>query len=421
MSKIKDFLSRRDSKSIVLGIIIGVLIIAIPVWLLRLSHQNNEATEHEEHGATAYTCSMHPQIKQDKPGKCPICGMDLIPAGSAPTSTSHDDNTVMMSPEAVALANIETEVVGEGATRKEVRLFGKIQPDERLQQTQTAYVAGRIEQLMISAVGDKVSKGQTLAVIYSPELYSAEQELVAALGFPESQQRKALVDAAVEKLRLLNITQAQINEVIRNKKASPYVALKANTSGTVVAKSIAQGDYVNKGQPLLKIANLSRVWAVFQAYESDLPFVRTGATVHFTSEAMPGKIFTGTVSFIDPLLDAKMRTAGVRVVMANPGGMFKPEMIITGNATASLAHTDGSIVVPKSAVMWTGKRSVVYVKDDTAEQPTFELREVTLGASLPDAFVIEEGLAEGEEIVTNGAFAVDASAQLEGKKSMMNR
>lgn len=421
MSKIKDFLSRRDSKSIVLGIIIGVLVVAIPLWLLRPTHQHDEAAGHEEHGATTYTCSMHPQIKQDKPGKCPICGMDLIPAGSASTATSHDDNTVMMSPEAVALANIETEVVGEGATRKEVRLFGKIQPDERLQQTQTAYVAGRIERLMISAVGDNVSKGQTLAVIYSPELYSAEQELVAALGFPEGPQRKALVDAAVEKLRLLNITQAQINEVIRNKKASPYVSLKANTSGTVVAKSIAQGDYVNKGQPLLKIANLSRVWAVFQAYEGDLPFVRTGATVHFTSEAMPGKTFTGTVSFIDPLLDAKTRTAGVRVVMANPGGMFKPEMIITGNAAASLAHTDGAIVVPKSAVMWTGKRSVVYVKDDTAEQPTFELREVTLGASLPDAFVIEDGLAEGEEIVTNGAFAVDASAQLEGKKSMMNR
>lgn len=420
MSKIKDFISRRDSKSIVLGIIIGVLVVAIPMWLVRPSHQHDEAG-HEEHGATTYTCSMHPQIKQDKPGKCPICGMDLIPAGAAPTATSHDDNTVMMSPEAVALANIETEVVGEGATRKEVRLFGKIQPDERLQQTQTAYVAGRIERLMINAVGDNVSKGQTLAVIYSPELYSAEQELVAALGFPEGPQRKALVDAAVEKLRLLNITQAQINEVIRNKKASPYVSLKANTSGTVVAKSIAQGDYVNKGQPLLKIANLSRVWAVFQAYEGDLPFVRTGATVHFTSEAMPGKTFTGTVSFIDPMLDAKTRTAGVRVVMANPGGMFKPEMIITGNATASLAHTDGAIVVPKSAVMWTGKRSVVYVKDDTAEQPTFELREVTLGASLPDAFVIEDGLAEGEEIVTNGAFAVDASAQLEGKKSMMNR
>jgi Cu(I)/Ag(I) efflux system membrane fusion protein len=419
-NKIFAFLKRRDNKSIALGLLIGALVVAIPAWLFYPSHDHSHEDGKEEHGATTYTCSMHPQIKQDHPGKCPICGMDLIPAGSAPAE-SHDDNTVMMSPEAIALANIETSVVGEGATRKEVRLFGKIQPDERLQQTQTAYVGGRIERLLINAVGDKVSKGQTLAVIYSPELYSAEQELVAALGFPEGPQRKALVDAAVEKLRLLNITQAQINEVVRNRKASPYVSLKANTSGTVVEKNIAQGDYVNQGQPLLKIADLSRVWAVFQAYEGDLPFVRTGATVHFTSEAMPGKTFTGTVSFIDPLLDAKTRTAGVRVVMANPGGMFKPEMIITGNATASLAHADGAIVVPKSAVMWTGKRSVVYVKDDTAEQPTFELREVTLGASLPDAFVIEDGLAEGEEIVTKGAFAVDASAQLEGKRSMMSR
>ena len=421
-NKIKDFLSRRDSKSILIGILIGILVVAIPVWLLRPSHDHSHGHDTEAEGATTYTCSMHPQVKQDHPGKCPICGMDLIPATHAHQAATHDDpNSVTMSEEAMALANIETEVVGQGAARKEVRLFGKIQPDERLQQTQTAYVAGRIERLFINAVGDRVAKGQTLAVIYSPELYAASQELVAALSFPEGPQRKALVDAAVEKLRLLNITQAQINEVIRNKKASPYVSLKANTSGTVVAKSIAQGDYVNKGQPLLKIANLSRVWAVFQAYEGDLPFVRTGATVHFTSEAMPGKTFTGTVSFIDPLLDAKTRTAGVRVVMANPGGMFKPEMIITGNATASLPHTDGAIVVPKSAVMWTGKRSVVYVKDDTAEQPTFELREVTLGATLPDGFVVTDGLAEGEEIVTNGAFAVDASAQLAGKRSMMSR
>jgi Cu(I)/Ag(I) efflux system membrane fusion protein len=135
---------------------------------------------------------------------------------------------------------------------------------------------------------------------------------------------------------------------------------------------------------------------------------------------MPGKTFSGKVSFIDPLLDAKSRTAGVRVVMNNPGGMFKPEMIITGNATASLRHADGTLVVPKSAVLWTGKRSVVYVKDESAEMPTFELREVTLGESLPEGYVIADGLAEGEEIVTNGAFAVDATAQLGGKKSMMS-
>ena len=197
--------------------------------------------------------------------------------------------------------------------------------------------------------------------------------------------------------------------------------LKANTSGTVVEKTISQGDYVKQGQPLLKIANLGSVWAMFQAYEGDLPFIHQGEKIRFTSEATPGKVFTGTVSFIDPILDAKSRTAGVRVVMSNAGGQFKPEMIITGIAVANMKNYSHDIVVPKSAVLWTGKRSVVYVKEDMKGHSGFMLRQVTLGPSLPDSYVIVDGLTEGEEIVTNGAFAIDASAQLDGKKSMMNQ
>lgn len=418
MRQITDFFRHIDKKSVALGVILGAIIVTIPVWLSGRGSETAGAAANAK--TTMYTCSMHPSVKQDHPGKCPICGMDLTPMGShGDHAASADDHSVMLSDEAIALANIETTVVGVGAANKEIRLFGKIQPDERLQQTQAAYVGGRIERLLINAVGDRVTKGQTLAVIYSPELYSAEQELVSALSFPEGLQRKALVDAAVEKLRLLNITTEQINAVIRNKKASPYVSLKANTSGTVVDKQIAQGDYVKQGQPLLKIANLSNVWAVFQAYEGDLPFIRNGATIRFTAEALPGKAFTGKVSFVDPVLDGKSRTAGVRVVLSNGGGLFKPEMIVTGTAVADMSRHGDDIVVPKSAVLWTGKRSVVYVKDTNADQATFTLRAVTLGPSLPDGYVITDGLAEGEEVVTHGAFAIDASAQLDGKKSMM--
>jgi Cu(I)/Ag(I) efflux system membrane fusion protein len=328
----------------------------------------------------------------------------------------------MLSDEAMALANVETCVVGGSATDNELRLFGKIEPDQRQQQSQSAYVAGRIERLMINAVGDAVGKGQTLAVIYSPELYTAEQELVSALTFPGEAQRQPLIDAAVEKLRLLNIPQSQIDEVLTSKKASPYVQLKANTSGTVVRKDVSQGDYVRQGQPLLQIANLSRVWAVFQAYESDLPFLRRGQTLQFTAEALPGETFTGRIVFIDPLLNSQTRTAGVRVEIANGGGRFKPEMLLVGNVAVSMRkYADEGVIIPKSAVLWTGKRSVVYVKDDVEERPTFLLRQITLGPSLPDGYVVLDGLAEGEEIVTNGAFAIDAAAQLDGKRSMMKQ
>ena len=369
-----------------------------------------------------YTCSMHPQVRQDHPGKCPICAMDLIPVNDEKQSaTTTDSNAVVMSDEAVALANIETEVVGSGATNKEVRLFGKILPDQRLEQTQSSYVEGRIEKLLINASGDRVSRGQALAVIYSPTLYAIEQELIAALNFPESPQKKPLIDAAIEKLRLLNITEAQINQLMHTRKASPYTTLTANTSGTVIQKNINQGDYVKQGQVLMKIANLGKVWAMFQAYESDLPFIHVGEKIHFTTEAMPGEVFTGSVSFVDPMIDSSSKTAGVRVEMNNTNGWFKPEMTLTGNIVANMKQYHGEIIVPKSAVMWTGKRSIVYVKDTGETQATFRLRRVTLGPSLSNGYVITDGLAEGEEIVTNGTFAVDASAQLAGKESMMNQ
>ena len=414
MKHIKDIQWRYYALTLLAGLLLGIGLRSC------ISCGGSTAQETEE-GDAVWTCSMDPQVKQPKPGKCPKCGMDLIKMEKGMTPSSDiDPDAVMFSDEALALANVETIVVGSASADKEIRLFGKIEPDQRMQQSQSAYVAGRIERLTISAVGDVVSKGQTLAVIYSPELYTAEQELVSALN--ATSNLSPLVDAAVEKLRLLNIPQSQIDEVIKNKKVSPYVELKANTNGAVVKKQVEQGDYVKQGQPLLQIANLGHVWAVFQAYESDLPFIHKGQQVQFTAEALPGEAFTGRVTFIDPVLNGKTRTAGIRVEMANGSGRFKPEMLLVGNVAASMQHyADEGVIIPKSAVLWTGKRSVVYVKDDVEEQPTFLLRQITLGPSLPDGYVVLDGLAEGEEIVTNGAFAIDAAAQLDGKRSMMNQ
>ena len=327
----------------------------------------------------------------------------------------------MMSEEAIALANIETEVVGTGKTNKEIRLFGKIRPNERSQQAQSAYVNGRVERLYINAIGDVVHKGQTVALIYSPELYTASQELIAALSYPDLQRKKLVVDAAIEKLKLLNVSQGEINSMIKSGKASPYTAIKANVSGTVISKNVEQGSYVKQGDVLLQIANLGSVWAVFEAYETDLPFIKVGQTVQFTAEGAPGTTFSGRISFVEPVLNAQTRTAGVRVEVSNAKGVFKPEMLISGVITANLNKYSEDIVVPKSAVLWTGKRSIVYVKDGSNGHPIFTLREVTLGPTLPDGYIVTEGLADGEEIVTNGVFAIDASAQLDGKPSMMNR
>ena len=417
--KIQDILQQKPWLGYAFMLAIGLLL----GFVFFSNSSKKEAHQHTEAGKDeVYTCSMHPQIKQDKPGKCPICGMDLTPLKSTSNSKSNiDPNAVMMSEEAIALANIQTEVVGTGKTNKEIRLFGKIKPSERSQQAQSAYVNGRVERLYINSIGDVVHKGQTVALIYSPELYTASQELIAALSYPDLQRKKLVVDAAIEKLKLLNVSQGEINSMIKSGKASPYAAIKANVSGTVISKNVEQGSYVKQGEVLLQIANLGSVWAVFEAYETDLPFIKVGQTVQFTAEGAPGTTFSGRISFVEPVLNAQTRTAGVRVEVSNAKGVFKPEMLISGVITANLNKYSEDIVVPKSAVLWTGKRSIVYVKDESNGHPMFTLREVTLGPTLPDGYIVTEGLADGEEIVTNGVFAIDASAQLDGKPSMMNR
>lgn len=417
--KIQDILQQKPWLGYAFMLAIGLLL----GFVFFSNSSKKEGHHHTEAGKDeVYTCSMHPQIKQDKPGKCPICGMDLTPLKSTSNSKSNiDPNAVMMSEEAIALANIQTEVVGTGKTNKEIRLFGKIKPSERSQQAQSAYVNGRVERLYINAIGDVVHKGQTVALIYSPELYTASQELIAALSYPDLQRKKLVVDAAIEKLKLLNVSQGEINSMIKSGKASPYTAIKANVSGTVISKNVEQGSYVKQGDVLLQIANLGSVWAVFEAYETDLPFIKVGQTVQFTAEGAPGTTFSGRISFVEPVLNAQTRTAGVRVEVSNAKGVFKPEMLISGVITANLNKYSEDIVVPKSAVLWTGKRSIVYVKDESDGYPIFTLREVTLGPTLPDGYIVTAGLADGEEIVTNGVFAIDASAQLDGKPSMMNR
>ncbi len=377
---------------------------------------SSSADTSESGESTTYTCSMHPNVRQDHPGSCPICGMDLIPAAPAKHS-GEEKGEVTLSEEAAALANIETEVVRRRRAKKSVRLFGKIEADERRMQIQSSYVSGRVERLYVSATGDKVAEGQAVMDIYSPELYTAQQELIAATSISSSAEKSMLIDAAIEKLRLLNVSDAVISEVMNKKKASAVVTLTANTTGRILELNVRQGDYVNMGQALLRIVDFTEVWGVFKAYEEDLAFLKVGDAVSFEVEAIPGRFFSGRVSFIEPTVDAVTRTTNVRVEVKNRGEELKPEMLIVGNVETNVGLGGGEIVVAKSAVLWTGPRSLVYVK--VGGDGGYEMREITLGQAVDDGYVVKEGLMEGEEIVTNGVFAIDASAQLDGKPSMM--
>jgi membrane fusion protein, copper/silver efflux system len=363
-----------------------------------------------------WTCSMHPQIHLSYPGKCPICGMDLIPLSQGSVST--DPDAIHMTKEAVELANVLTTVVSKQNPIKDIRLYGKVQADERLMQSQVSYVPGRIEKLLVNFTGEEVHKGQTLALIYSPDLVTTQQELLETAKAKSSQP--LLYEAAKEKLRQWKLSENQISSIENSGKVKTDFEVTSLTSGTVSGRRVNTGDYVSAGTILYDIADLSHVWILFDAYESDLPYLSQGQKVSFSIQASPGAEYNGNITFIDPVLDPLTRVAKVRVEINNQAGKLKPEMFATGTVKANLDAYNDKLVIPRSAVLWTGKRSIVYVKQAGVNEIVFKIREIELGPMLGNSYVVENGLIVGEEIVTQGAFNVDASAQLEGKPSMMN-
>ncbi len=386
--------------------------------LFHSSPQKEEAHNHaaEEAKSEIWTCSMHPQIRMDKAGKCPICAMDLIPVSQS-GGAEMDATAIHFTKEAAQLANVMTSVVSTQNPVKVVRLYGKVEADERLLHSQVSFLSGRIEKLMVNFTGETVQKGQTLAIIYSPDLVTAQQELLEAAKTKDSQPE--IYEAAKEKLRQWKLTETQISGIENSGQVKANMEITAASGGIVTARRVNNGDYVSQGSVLYDVSDLSRVWVQFDAYESDLPFLKKGGKIEFTIQALPGSAYSGTIAFIDPFIDPVNRVAKVRVEMGNPGGKLKPGMFATGLVNANLDEFNNKLVIPRSAVLWTGKRSVVYVKQP-GEEPIFHLREVELGPALGNSYVVIAGLADGEEIVTEGAFSVDAAAQLEGKPSMMN-
>ncbi|MGE0771540.1 MAG: efflux RND transporter periplasmic adaptor subunit [Cyclobacteriaceae bacterium] len=392
---------------LVAGIIIG--------WIIKPSSKASSQMADHQHASAAevWTCSMHPSVRQSEPGKCPICGMDLIPLESDDDGT---DPSVKMSETAIRLANIQTTRVGSQVATKEIRLNGKVMPDERRISAQVAHIPGRIEQLAVNFTGEQVAKGQLVAKVYSPELVTAQRELVEAQKIKNLHPE--LFSAAKEKLRNWKLSDRQIDEILQLEKPIEKFPLIADVSGIVMARKVSVGDYVMTGMPLYEVVDLSRVWVLFDVYENDMPWVKRGSTIEFTVQSLPGEKFTGTVQFIDPTIDPMTRVATARVEIGNPQMRLKPEMFANGIVKSQLNKTQ-QMVVPKSAVMWTGERSVVYRKQTSDEGVSFVMHEVVLGPSLGDGYVIKAGIELGMEIVTNGTFTIDAAAQLAGKPSMM--
>jgi Cu(I)/Ag(I) efflux system membrane fusion protein len=385
-------------------------------WFIFGSSSEKSHSHAQNAQETIYTCSMHPQIRTPDPtAKCPLCGMDLVPVANEEDS-GLDNGSFTMSAAAVALSNVELLKAKKSEPQKMLRLYGSIQANELRKHSQTAHISGRVEKLFVNFEGEQVRKGQVLASIYSPELLVAQTEFLEAL----KQKHPVIIEAAKERLRFLKIAESQISELEESGKVNPYMNIFADANGIVTSKKIGRGEYVEVGNVLFDLADLYSVWAVFNAYESDLPYLKVGDQVGYTVNSLHGMVFTGRIEFISPIVDSISRTARVRMETANQNFKLKPGMLAT--ALIHNAKISGeSIILPKSAVLWTGERSIVYVAKKLENSAlNFSLREVLLGTALGDSVVIVSGISEGELVVASGVFAVDASAQLAGKTSMMN-
>ena len=412
-------IGKRELVIIAITLVVGISLGSI--FFGSSSNENNEEHNHSETEnieQTIWTCSMHPQIKQNKEGDCPICGMDLIPLKTNENIEEADPSEIQMTESAMKLAEVQTFIVEKGAPEKSIHLLGKVKPDERNIATLTARFGGRIEKLYVNYTGQSVKKGQKLASIYSPELNTAQQELLDAVKYKDD--NPSFYKATRNKLKLWELTDKQINAIEQSDEPSIYFDILSPISGTITRRDVAIGNYVKEGSPLFEVIDLSRVWIMFDAYESDLPWIKMGDKVSFTLQSLPGKTYSAKVSYIDPFIDAKTRVAQVRIEMKNSNLKFKPEMFVNGILQSKTASNSEQLLIPKTSILWTGKRAVVYVRVPNRETPSFIYREITLGAESGSFYVVANGLEEGEEIASNGVFKIDASAQLLGKPSMMN-
>lgn len=403
-------------------------------FLIRGGGEAQKESQYHTHDAEStkpevWTCSMHPQVRLPEPGQCPICFMDLIPLETEDTTESPRE--LKMSPTAMKLAEIVTTHVCRAEAETEIRLSGKVEYDETKIGKITAWVPGRLEKLYVNYTGTLVKKGEPLVELYSPALYAAQEELLQSLKINRNSKSELAIESAQmtleatrEKLRQLGLTDKQVQKIETRGTAAERMTILSPMSGIVTHKNALEGLYVNKETQIYTIVDLSAVWVVLDAYESDLPWIKEGQKVDFTVEAFPGKTFKSKVDFVDPILNEKTRTIKVRLNVNNHETSLKPGLFVRATIHARIGHASGKrippLVVPVSAVLKTGKRAVVYIKKPDTEEPVFEGREVELGSRAGDYYIIESGLEEGEEVVVKGNFKIDSAFQIAAKPSMMN-
>lgn len=405
-------------------------IIALTIYGISCTQKQKPPQEGEIR--TMYQGPMHPQVIQEKPGKCPICGMNLVPRkmiyrGGKWVPYEQGKETEekmemehgemkhdMKSPAGLAQVNIplqrqyligvKTQVVRKKKAEKNIRTYGKVEFNQKKIFVVNLKFSGWVEKLYVNYEGRMVRKGEKLFDIYSPELYQTQEELILA----KEKEDTILFENVRKKLILWGIRDFQIEEIIKSKRADPVISFYSPYTGFVVEKNIYEGMKVSPGMNLYKIADLSEVWIHADIYEYELPFVSTGQKAEIEVPYIPGEKMEGIVEYIYPELDMKTRTAKTRISTKNPEYKLKPGMYV--NVKIKIPLKERKIIIPVDAILFSGEYNYVFVKKGTG---IFEPRTVELGPKVDEGYVVLKGLEGGEEIVTSGNFLIDSESKIQ--------
>jgi Cu(I)/Ag(I) efflux system membrane fusion protein len=367
-------------------------------------------------GKELYLCPMHPSYTSDKPGECPICGMDLEKVEGGAEAAAHEISvdvpglaTVQIPAERTQLIGVRLARAEAGSIGESTPLVGFVVPDEtRLKRVQLR-VAGWVQDLAVNRTGEFVKQGQPMLSLYSPELYQSEREYLIAMGEGAggAGHDAGAHDAARSRLRLLGVPDDEVARLERERTASSRLTLRSPVTGTVLERNLLEGQYVGADTPLFTVADLSRVWVLVDLYEMDLGRVKVGDRARFTADGLPGRTFDAKIDFIYPTVSNETRTLKARLSLDNRDRLLRPGMY--GRADVATSRGGAAIVIPAEAVVNTGEVSYVFLARGGGR---FEPRRVWTGAGDGDRITVLQGLAEGDTVVASASFLIDSESRL---------
>lgn len=381
------------------------------IWMFSRDAGQPEGSQHEvdhhaqHEGVAYYTCSMHPSVQQPSPGKCPICGMDLTPV----KQEDLDSGTIVVDEVRRQQIGVRTAAVERRNVSRQIRAVGQVKVDETRLSDVNLRMSGWVHRLHVEETGQRVKRGQVLFTLYSPELYAAEREYLTTLKRDRearSDTSSELTRASEQRLRLLGMSQAQIRELRRRGEAWENVPVVAPSTGYVIDKDVVEGGRIEAGTRVYRIADLSRLWVDAEVYEADLAQVKKGQPVSVQLPYVPGQSFEGKVDYIYPTLDGITRTGRVRVALDNPGLTLKPDMYADVELAVDLGER---LVIPNSAVIYTGPRRLVFV--DLGEG-RLHPQEIEVGVRAGEYVEVTRGLEPGDVVVTSGNFLIAAESRI---------